>query len=549
VPAAFAQADSVRYSGAFDLIDRYIAREMQENHTPGLSLALTTRDHLLRASAYGYANLEAKTPLTTATPFEIGSISKSFTAISLLQLHDEGRFDPRKAVAAYLPWFAVHTRFRPITGHDLLTHSSGLPRDRDDIPSSIYQAYGVRDRTTGSAPGAHWAYSNIGYQILGQLLARIDGRPSHESVQWRILDPLEMTATEPLFTHDTRRRLAVGYTSLYDDRPTRPSDPLVPGTWIEYAAGDGALVSTPADLAKYLRMILNRGRGPRGSLLSEESFDLFTQRTVRSNPGDSVPVFYGYGISVRSTRGHTILSHSGGMIGYATMMAGDLDDGLGAVVFVNGPGVPGSVASFALRALTAALHGDSLPSLPEAADPSRVDKAEEYAGVYLREDGRRLILTAEGGSLYLTAGDRRAPLIRHGEDGFLSSFPDFALFPLRFGRDSGRVVELWYGGEWYVNPRYAGPRRFAYPRRWDAYPGHYRIMQPWEPNFRVVLRKGGLWWIGPEGEEEPLTELSPGFFRLGEVLSAERLRFSDVIDGKALKVDLSGMDYYRFFTP
>ena len=95
---------------------------------------------------------------------------------------------PKKPVTAYLPWFSVHSRFRPITSHDLLTHSSGLPGDRDDVPSALYQAYGVRDRTTGSAPGTHWAYSNIGYQILGYLLGRLEQRPSYEAVQRRILE-------------------------------------------------------------------------------------------------------------------------------------------------------------------------------------------------------------------------------------------------------------------------------------------------------------------------------------------------------------------------
>jgi len=297
-------------------------------------------------------------------------------------------------------------------------------------------------------------------------------------------------------------------------------------------------------------MILNRGQGPNGRILSEESFDLFTQPTVRSNRAeDSVPDYYGYGVSVRATGGHTNIAHSGGMIGYSSMMMGDLEDGLGAVVFVNGPGEPGAVTRFALRCLGAALHGDSLPELPVPEYAEQVHNASEYAGVYRTPDGRSLMLTAESGGLYLTAGDQRAPLTKGGEDTFLTPFPELALFPLRFGRDSAGVVEMSYGGDWYVNQRYHGPTRFRYPRGWAAYPGHYRIMQPWEPNFRVVLRKGKLWWIGPEGDEELLTELSPGYFRVGEKLSAERLRFGDPVDGKAQKANFSGMDYYRFFTP
>ncbi len=108
---------------------------------------------------------------------------------------------------------------------------------------------------------------------------------------------------------------------------------------------------------------------------------------------------------------------------------------------------------------------------------------------------------------------------------------------------------MWYGGKWFPGERYAGPRRFTPPREWQAYEGHYRIMQPWEPDFRVVLRKGKLWWIGPDGGEEMLTPTGPRTFRVGETGSAEVLQFADVVDGQALRATLSGMAYYRYFVP
>jgi hypothetical protein len=109
------------------------------------------------------------------------------------------------------------------------------------------------------------------------------------------------------------------------------------------------------------------------------------------------------------------------------------------------------------------------------------------------------------------------------------------------------MTEVWYGGEWYAGERYRGPRSFTVPAAWQAYPGHYRIMQPWEPNFRVVLRKGALWYITPDGAEEPLTPIGPAEFRVGEPGSAERLSFANVVEGKALTATLSGMQYFRSF--
>src|SRR5690606_12585613 len=134
------------------------------------SLALVDRRGLITARTYGYANLDRHTPVEPDTRFQVGSISKSFTALALMQLADSGRFDPQRPVSAYLPWFTPANRFAPITGHHLLTHTSGLPADRDDVPSSRAQAYLVRERTVATPPGTHWAYSNIGYQVLGALL-------------------------------------------------------------------------------------------------------------------------------------------------------------------------------------------------------------------------------------------------------------------------------------------------------------------------------------------------------------------------------------------
>lgn len=119
---------------AYRLIDTYVARQMHAQQIPGLVLAITDRNRLMHISTYGYADVKAKLPMTEETLFEIGSISKSFTAISLLQLREQGKFDPQQPITRYLSWFSIHSNYRPITGHDVMTHTAGLPRDRDDVP-------------------------------------------------------------------------------------------------------------------------------------------------------------------------------------------------------------------------------------------------------------------------------------------------------------------------------------------------------------------------------------------------------------------------------
>jgi len=311
-------------------------------------------------------------------------------------------------------------------------------------------------------------------------------------------------------------------------------------------------------------MLMNRGRGPRGRILSEESFDLMTQQVIEAKE-EGRDSFYGYGLDLRESDGYTYIGHGGGMVGYYSYILVDMDDGLGVVVLMNGPGGRSDeeIAMFALKLLRAALRDQELPSVPPA-DPTRVENAAEYVGTYRacpeprpepaeghsqRAGAKALTLVAEGERLMLHYADERVVLERRGPDRFYVDHPDFALFLLRFGREEGEVVEAFHGPGWYINDRYAGPTTFDHPQEWDAYPGHYCWHNPWLSNFRIVLRKGALGLVDPSGEEEPLVPLGSGVFRVGEDdRSPERIRFDTVLNGRALRANLSCGDYYRTFT-
>ena len=547
---ALAQPSPNRDAGlkeAYSRLDAYIAREMRDKGIPGLSLALTDRNGLLRTSTYGYADVKLKKPVTQETEFEIGSISKSFTAISLLQLSEQGKFDPRKPITKYLPWFSVHSNYTPISGHDLMSHSAGLPRDRDDIPSSLYQAAGVRDRWTGYEPGKHFAYSNIGYQIMGYLLEEITGKSSAENVRERIVQPLGMSHTEPLFTHDTYVRLATGYAPLYDDRPNRAPSPLIEATWLEYAAGDGAIVSTASDMAIYLRMLLNRGNAPTGRIISEDSFTLLTQHASRESEGE----WYGYGMSSWTADGHNYIGHAGGMVGYSSKLQGDMDDGLGVIALVNFPGGPGDIPDYALKLLRAVYEGRDLPPMPDEDPSERVTHAADYAGTYTSPDGKKLTAAAENKRLFLLRDGQKTPMEPYGKESFLVALPDFALFSLQFHREKGKVTELSYGADWYAGENYSGSRKFDVPAEWASFAGHYRANHAWFNNFRIVIRKDKLLLISPEGSEWLLTPDGHGGFWAGEEGEPprEQISFDTPVHGKTLRCVLSGLNYYRTFTP
>ena len=536
---------------AFEEIDRYVERRISEVNMPGMALAVTDREKLLRVATFGYADLAAGTPVQPGSIFEIGSIGKSFTNVALMQLCDEGLLDVQAPVSRYLPWFEVQSDYGPITAHHLMTHTSGLVNGTDIGPHGLYESWALRDSHTGAPPGEYFRYSNIGYKTLGFLLEEVDGRPYQEAVQARVLDPLGMRDSHPVIGFETRKRAAVGYRSFYDDRPEHRDHGLAPALWTEYGVGDGSPASTAEDMALYLRMLMNRGSGPSGRVISEESFRLMTQRAIATQQWGGA--YYGYGLTLADVDGHEYLGHGGSTPGFVAGVIADLDDGIGVVVLVNGYVESyGSIemAMHLLKLLRAGLGQQEMDPLPPVADPALVSDAADYAGQFSAGGDDDLVLTAQGGRLALRWRGQDVVLQRRGEDSFYVPHPDLEHFLLEFGRDGDRVVEVFHGPDWYAREGYSGPRSFDYPEEWGSFLGHYRTYNFGLTNFRIVLRKGTLLLVNPSGRHEPLAPLGDGLFRIGEdPRSPETLRFDAIASGKALRATYSDCPYYRTYTP
>lgn len=528
-------------------IDGLMAVTMDAMGLPGMALAVTDRRELLWSAARGVADLSDRSPVTTSTRFEIGSLGKPFTVLPILQLHEAGLLDLHAPVSRYLPWFRVDSQFPEITVHHLLNHTSGLPRGTDIAPHGLYESWALRDFRPVSAPGEYFCYSNIGYKTLGFLLERMTGSSLPEVVRGRVLEPLGMADTLPAVTVANRGITATGYTSVYDDRPEHRSHPLAPAIWAAYATGDGAQVSTVGDMAAYLRLLLNRGRGPSGRVISEHSFGLMTENGVWTG-GD----YYGYGLATYAVEGRRYIGHGGGNAGFRSAMVVDMEAGVGVILLTNRMGETDplvEVAQQALTAVCAALEGGGLPALPVFGDPADIPDTADYAGTYVSGSGV-LTLVAAGGRLSLPHGGETVALERRTRDSFYIPHPDFDLALLEFGRQDGRVVECFHGGDWYAGADYAGDRTFDHPVAWGAFVGHYRARNPELSNFRVAIRKGMLMLLNPWGNTEPLAPRSDGSFRIGrDELSPETLRFSAVVDGQALRADYTGCPYFRTFEP
>ncbi len=527
-------------------IDEVIEQQIKAQGLPGLALAITDRDGLLHRQTYGYASLEAGTPLGTKHVFEWGSIGKSFTCILLLQLVERGLIDLHQPVDELLPWFEVQSEFAPITLHHLMTHTAGIIRGTDFPADPRYEVWALRHTRAVNPPGEHFHYSNVAYKALGLVIEAVTGRTYQNLIQERILDPLGMGNSTPAITHSLRRDLATGYQHFYDDRPWLREHGLAPATWLETDTADGCLAGTADDLAAYLRMLMNGGSGPEGSILSPASFQALTGRHVPLDDPESAA--YGYGLYGFEEDGHSFLSHGGGMVGYASSIIADLTKGVGIVTLVNGPFSQRTVVKFVFDAMQAGCQGLPLPA-PES-PPNRTADADaaSFASVYYsNSDDFRV--TASGDQLNLDWGNERAPLHPHGEDTFLVDHPDFERYPLRFRRDDCGAISSVVHGERVWHVQQAKPAASDLLDEWQAFPGHYRSHNPWLTNFRIIRREGTLFFVSPDGDEEPLTLREDGVFRVGDDHSPEFIRFDTIVDGQAWHANYSGCDFYRFFTP
>ena len=533
--------NTTQYHAAFQRLDEFIARHMNEVGAPGMTVAIANQKGLLRESQYGFADVKSGLKVRPHTMFEIGSISKSFVAVALLQLVDEGKLDLHKPVTDYLPWIKVENTYPPFTTHHLLSHTAGLSA----VP--LLTRVATMPLKTTAEPGKRFVYSNIGYVLLGFILEAIDKRPFAESLRRRVMEPLGMFSSAATITNDIRHRLAIGYGPLRDDRPFPLKGTLGEAPWIEVGEAAGSVAATARDMGSYLQMLLNRGMGQRSRVISEKSFELLATPVI-SAPFRGEPASYGYGVWTSNTDGHMLLRHTGGMVAFSSAMYVDLTDGIAAFASVNARLAgyrPVAVTNYSLKLISAANRGDELPPVPvPIPSPTRVENAADYAGTYTGADDRKLLLANEGEQLILQYNGRRIVLELAGRDRFIVKDPDLELFLLGFGRANNKVVEAFHGTNWWTNERYQGPKSFDYPATWDAFAGSYRSDNAWYGSMRVLIRKGRLLLDG----EQPLVEVSPGVFRGDGEDNGERIVFDQMVNGKTQHLNFSGIDFFRTFT-
>lgn len=531
-----------RYAEIHPAVDRFAEQFMRDMNSPGMTLVLADRDAVQRVVTYGFGDLERRQPVEPQELFQIGSISKSFVALALLQLHDEGKLDLHRPIFEYLPWLRIRSDFAPITAHHMLTHTSGVSGGWEVFPPDPDQGH-----LAAYPPGRHFHYNNMLYEVLGYLAWTLDGRELPEVLRERILRPLKMAQSEPVITFDMRERQARSHVPFFGDRPYPRHGRLseAPGMIMTTAAG--SIASNARDMGEYIRMIANHGGIGEGRLISEAAFELFSKPQVLAEdfgPGAS----YGYGIAVDSLDGNRLLRHTGGMVSFMSSLMVDIDEGIGGFASVNAQQNyrPNAVVRYALQLMRAQRKGKAHPAMPEPDTATRVKNASDYSGTYTGGD-RDLEIVAEGDTLYVVHEGARVPLERLSEtDRFVARHTALDRFALVFGRKDAKapdspVVEIRWGGDWYRNARYEGPLQFSHPKAWENYVGHYRNENPWVGSLRIVLCKGKLMIDGtlplePDGD----------LFRLRDSpRNTDWIRFGEIVNGRCMRLKLSGSDLWR----
>lgn len=307
-----------------DAVDAHAARVLETGAASALGLALTDRREPVGVRSYGAA--------APGCLWQIGSISKSFTAVLALQLAEQGRLDLNAPVTEQLPWFRLQSAFAPITTHHLLTHTAGIIQGSEIATASNYDVIALADTRAAYAPGEHFWYSNVGYRTVGLVLEAITGERYPDLLQERIFDRLGMRDSSPMIVHDLRRRMPQGMVAFFDDRPWLPEHGLAPATWIESAEADGSICCTVEDLAVWLRALWSEDE----RLLSPAGFALMKSPLVRDDQDGG---FYGYGLVVSDDG----FGHSGGMVGFHAQLWADTRTGLGAVAGASGIGGAGEL--------------------------------------------------------------------------------------------------------------------------------------------------------------------------------------------------------------
>jgi CubicO group peptidase (beta-lactamase class C family) len=380
---------------------------------------------ILLDKGYGFANLEWQIPNTPTTKFRLGSITKQFTAASILLLEERGKLKVEDPVKKYMP--DAPATWDKITIFNLLTHTSGIPnftsfpdyRDTEAVattPEKLVARF--RDKPLDFEPGTKWSYSNSGYVLLGYLLEKISGQTYSNFVQQNIFAPLGMKDSGYDSNFAVIERRAAGYSRFMNSSVNAGFIHMS----IPFSAG--ALYSTTEDLLRWEQGLFG------GKLLKPESLAKMTTPFKED---------YAFGLVVTSKDGHKRIVHGGGIEGFNTSLTYFLDDKLVVAVLAN---LNGPFADQIGNQLSLVAHGEKVMLASERKEIGiSPDILKQYVGTYELAPDFSLVMTLEDGRLMSKATNQnKNPLFAESETKFFLKIVDAQVE--FFKNDKGQISHL-----------------------------------------------------------------------------------------------------------
>lgn len=485
---------------------------------PGAAALVRWKGKVVLRKGYGLASVELAVPVTPEQVFEIGSVTKQFTAAGILMLAERGKLALSDPITKYLPDFP--TGDQTVTLEHLLTHTSGVPsytempewvpRWREDM--SLETLIGLfRGKPLEFVPGQRWSYSNSGYVLLGAVIEKASGKSYEELVETEIFAPLGMTHTR----YGHQEELVPGRVEGY----AKDAKGYAPAPYLSltqpYSAG--ALMSTVDDLARWIDAL------EADELLTAAARQrMLTPATLRGGDQDGLSTRYGLGMQAAEIAGHAVKEHGGGIHGFASILLTVPDERLQVVILSNNPGGKESPSALARRIARKALGEAAVARVARTLGDQELD---EYVGVYRvpAAAAERRFLTRDGATLRLQrTGGPIVPLSSYAADRFEGEDGTPALRFLRDAQGKVAAVEVDRGtGPIERSARTDEPlpairvEARVDPASYDALVGVYELA----PGFDLTISRDGVRLLA-QVTGQPALELfpeSPTRFFLKEV--------------------------------
>lgn len=378
-----AQEEEETVPQSLEELESRIEKVLYETNTPGAAVVLTTSEEVLWVGAMGIADLEEKRPVTEETMFRVGSVSKSFVGLAMLQLQERGLLNLEDPLGELVPELSKDNPWEdtnPVRLVHLLEHTAGY----DDMSLGEYvlsdpdiileEALKINPgtREVRWSPGRHASYSNVGPSVAAHAAEKVTGQSFEDIVQEYLLDPLKMETASFFLTPTARERLTKSY------GPDGISE--IPYSYIIYRPS-GALNVTPREMANFMQMLLNRGTYQGENLLSPESVQRFERPETALSAEQGLQMMgFGPGSFKSLGEGFVFAGHDGGIDGFLSSYGYLPEHGLGYFCSINSPN--GQAFTEILRLTRGYLTRDlEKTALPEAVTLPPEELAQ-YTGYY-----------------------------------------------------------------------------------------------------------------------------------------------------------------------